>query len=132
MNGQIDKGYGDKEEGNHAKPAGIALAEGFCPLPGMGIGTPHRRLAKGEQIKVNASGKEDHLKKKANIVHSHAFGQRLNAPGSSKLPVCWFFRTLFQLKKRPFMTTYTPGGSVCTKARALPRLKKPSEEVPKA
>ena len=47
------------------------------------------------------------------------------------LPAVLFLRTLSQGKYLPFIAIYTPGGSVCTKARALPRLKSPSE-LPKA
>lgn len=46
---------------------------------------------------------------------------------SSKVPVFLFLRTLSHWKHRPFIAMYTPGGSVCTNASALPRLNRPSE-----
>ncbi|MFX5718640.1 hypothetical protein ABTE23_21690, partial [Acinetobacter baumannii] len=45
----------------------------------------------------------------------------------SKTPALRFFATLFQLKRRPFMATYTPGGSTWATPQAKPKLKKASE-----
>lgn len=62
-------------------------------------------------------------------------GPKLTPPGlppnphstASKMPRSLSLRTECQSKQRPFIATYTPGGRVCTKARAVPRLKRPSE-----